>query len=445
MRRYMIILVLLLLIPSIANAQDEPPSLPFDEEISGQFAEGDGMHTYHFDASAGDIIRVFAYSTTDDPRFLDYIALNAPDGEELLRGRPRFGPEASVGWITLQADGRYIVTLVNEEPSEYVLRLDRRETPHIVVPEALSDNLWTHVDQLDYTFTGQAGDAMTLQAWSGDVDLVLDLYGPDGALIASDDDSSGNLDPYIERLTLPEDGDYRVVLRRFDAFGEGNLRLRITPYDEDILRLDTPQTVMIAPSEALQIFDLALNQGDVIALSSDNFDAIDVRVRGGGEVLFSTFEGENAVFWDQAYIPQTGDQSARLSLMVTDMDAEPIDLTITRVAENALEGGPLTVHISPKDPVRTFTFQGYVTPSAVGELTVSDINYHPSSPMRIAMHQREELFLRYEAPAMLGVSGIQTRMSYFMPEHGPVTVTLTYLGDAPTQITLENAIFSGSG
>lgn len=81
-----------------------------------------------------------------------------------------------------------------------------------------------------YAFSGQAGQHVDIHAVSqGDVgpDLVLDLSGPDGTLLFSNDDAEnpvyGFFDPRIEMFELPVDGVYIITIR--PMFGAGTFQL----------------------------------------------------------------------------------------------------------------------------------------------------------------------------------------------------------------------------
>lgn len=74
----------------------------------------------------------------------------------------------------------------------------------------------------EWTFTGQAGQRLSLEANAAAprVDPVVAVYGPDGALIAENDD----IDLSVSRnarvdIVLPASGTYRAVVRTWDGAG----------------------------------------------------------------------------------------------------------------------------------------------------------------------------------------------------------------------------------
>jgi hypothetical protein len=68
----------------------------------------------------------------------------------------------------------------------------------------------------EYYFLATAGDRVTIRVdrTSGNADMLLELYGPDQALLFTDDDSGRGLDPLISGVPLPVSGRYRVVVTR---------------------------------------------------------------------------------------------------------------------------------------------------------------------------------------------------------------------------------------
>jgi hypothetical protein len=79
-----------------------------------------------------------------------------------------------------------------------------------------------------WLYAGRAGDVLTLNATDlqrrNTVDMALTLFGPDGRELASNDDQRGldlynALDAQIPAFTLPNDGDYRIVVSPIGGSG----------------------------------------------------------------------------------------------------------------------------------------------------------------------------------------------------------------------------------
>jgi serine/threonine-protein kinase len=78
-----------------------------------------------------------------------------------------------------------------------------------------------------YTFKGIAGDTISVSA-DATFDSTLLLYLADSNLaIAQDEDSGGNNNPLINGFKLPQNADYKIVLRGYSSSMEGNFRLSL--------------------------------------------------------------------------------------------------------------------------------------------------------------------------------------------------------------------------
>lgn len=78
-----------------------------------------------------------------------------------------------------------------------------------------------------YTIQGRAGQSMTITLESSDFDTFLALVGPDGRVIAQNDDvSQGNANSALS-ITLRRTGVYRVLVNAHDRQGRGRFRLTI--------------------------------------------------------------------------------------------------------------------------------------------------------------------------------------------------------------------------
>jgi hypothetical protein len=94
--------------------------------------------------------------------------------------------------------------------------------------EAIGPQIWT--------YAGRAGEVLTINATDlqrrNTVDMALTLYAPDGRELAANDDQRGldlynALDAQIPAFTLPEDGDYRIVVSPIG--GNGTYTLGASP------------------------------------------------------------------------------------------------------------------------------------------------------------------------------------------------------------------------
>jgi hypothetical protein len=92
------------------------------------------------------------------------------------------------------------------------------------VIDATTGNPYTASVPNCYTFTGQAGQLMSFQAMSTSitsikdpVDTVMTIYGPDGHVVASNDDQFEPSDSSVFDVTLPTTGTYTVEVAAFHS------------------------------------------------------------------------------------------------------------------------------------------------------------------------------------------------------------------------------------
>ena len=81
-----------------------------------------------------------------------------------------------------------------------------------------------------YTFDGEAGQTMTIELESDDFDPVLQLKGPDGELITTNDDYGVTLNSTIV-IELPANGTYSAIATSYSGLG-GSYQIEVRPTSE---------------------------------------------------------------------------------------------------------------------------------------------------------------------------------------------------------------------
>lgn len=120
--------------------------------------------------------------------------------------------------------------LTDEIPSEDEVLIEDG-TP-LVIEGALEpgDNVLASDGSLydEHTFEGITGQSTTISLESPDFDTYLFLIGPDGDVVAENDDvSSDDLNSELT-VTLEADGVYTIVTNGFDAQSQGSYTLTMT-------------------------------------------------------------------------------------------------------------------------------------------------------------------------------------------------------------------------
>lgn len=114
-------------------------------------------------------------------------------------------------------------------------RTHAQESAALAYFTPVTGRLDANTPALDYTLEANAGQVIALLAVraSGDLDPLLQVYGPDGALVAENDDLDSLVrDAGLEALTLPDAGRYTVRVARYggaEGTTAGEFTLTLTP------------------------------------------------------------------------------------------------------------------------------------------------------------------------------------------------------------------------
>ncbi len=96
----------------------------------------------------------------------------------------------------------------------------------VITPEALLGNAIRQTgEEHRYTFSAEAGQAVTIDmqaATGGALDSYLELYGPDGALLITNDDGGAGVDSLIANYVLPQSGEYTILAAGFNRASLGS-------------------------------------------------------------------------------------------------------------------------------------------------------------------------------------------------------------------------------
>ncbi len=230
--------------PSV-DSPSEPVLINFNESIIGQITDRNFENTYTFEANAGDVVTIEVRS--DQGSDLDAnLTLIGPDGAILTANDDRdlFNGDLDpiIRNFELPSDGTYTIIVgryLGDEglsTGEYTLTLTQGD------PEAVNEFTLTYGQtvtgrlddanyQVDYRFSGQAGDVISVlaMATSGDLDTTVLITAPTGEFVAFNDDFN-DLDAAVVGVTLPQDGIYTLTVGRFmglNGTSSGSYELRL--------------------------------------------------------------------------------------------------------------------------------------------------------------------------------------------------------------------------
>jgi hypothetical protein len=136
--------------------------------------------------------------------------------------------------------------------------VDNTAPPEVAVEEGrisynqtVQGELGRGVYEIEYRFDGTEGDVITIdmKGLAPDLDTMLYLVGPTGALYAANDDNGRNTDSRIPAYTLPMTGEYIIVATNFSGSGDsGTGAFELTLSQETSGTASAPPEVTVVAS-----------------------------------------------------------------------------------------------------------------------------------------------------------------------------------------------------
>lgn len=232
----------------------------------------------------------------------------------------------------------------------------------------------------EYTFTARAGQTVNvaMRRSGGRIDPLIELRGPGGWRIATDDDSDGRSNAVLRSYTLDQAGTYTVVARSFDPAASGSFRLVVNPSrprqsagvsqasEDDILCtgvLGYGQTVegqVPFPGVGCRYTFDGIG-GDTVALHLRSLDGSPLPemqlVDPSGSIVTETAAeiSDGTLILSGLQLPATGSYTVVLA-DTSDTGTGPFELSVIRQdpCKDILSYYPLRVEISADNPVCTF-------------------------------------------------------------------------------------------
>jgi hypothetical protein len=172
-----------------------------------------------------------------DGRFDGYLELRASDGFTLYEDDNTGGnSNPQIDGFKLPKSGEYFVVLRGysaRDVGKFRLTLLKGNVPKdtaddkdsIKYGQKITDHLAAN-GQAIRKFQGTKGDVISVTV-QVDFDSYVQIQDASGTVLASDDDSGGELNPLIDLFELPATGEYRVVLRGKSSRSTGTYTLTL--------------------------------------------------------------------------------------------------------------------------------------------------------------------------------------------------------------------------
>jgi hypothetical protein len=304
-------------------------SLEYDETVVGLIADEGGENLWTFQAERGDVIEVNAHANVPD---LDLVLeIVSPSGDDIAHDDDSGGDlNPALQAVVLTEEGEHSIRVRSiRGDGLYELELFRTQTLSAEELGGEGGAMEFGQDVTDFavageedgwTFEGQAGDVAEIgaQALGSGVDLFLRLTGPDGDLIAEDDDSAGDLNPQLSNVILPSSGTHTVWVSTISGNGRYRLDLQRTG-QVDPSELGGPGGVIeygetvsdYVMSSGGDEWTFSGRAGDVvsIAMSSEELDSYLELYSAQGDLLASNDDGggERNSLIEAFSLPETGE------------------------------------------------------------------------------------------------------------------------------------------
>ncbi|MBE2271928.1 MAG: PPC domain-containing protein [Anaerolinea sp.] len=278
MRLLLALLIVLLVVPFAASARQIDPAdggviAPGDTE-EGRFSTSEPAVAYTLTVEAGQSVVVDLMS--DD--FDSYLVALDEDGNEIATDDD--GGDGLNSRLTLNTPGTY--TIVAQSLSyrssgtaaigNYVLRVDELTTRPIEYGQSVDGELTNDELTVVYNFRGTEGDVIVAQHFSEDYDSYLTLQF-EGMDLVSNDDGAGNLDSRIGPYTLPDSGEYALIVRSLGGTSTGDYEVTLDLVSLITVEYGEPATGTFETADTPLYFQFDGVSGDII----------DITVEGKGE------------------------------------------------------------------------------------------------------------------------------------------------------------------
>ncbi|MGQ9887359.1 MAG: PPC domain-containing protein [Aggregatilineales bacterium] len=312
--------------------------------------------------------------------------------------------------------------------------LAQAATP-ISIGDTVEGSLTAAQPQARYTFTGEAGQLVTITLVSNAFDAYLTLEDANGMFIAEDDDSAGERNARIGPLALPANGSFVIIASSLFGGETGAYSLTLAAPQAQTLTLGDVVESELTADELTKTFFLEAEAGDTVAITlrSDAFDAyLELRSSSGG---YSWTDDDSAGNYNSLIGPLELPESGTYIVTATSLGGTstgPFTLALDKAQITALTlDTPVQVNLAAGEPLY-LAFEG-VSGQTIG-LRVDSGN---TIDTLLILREPEGYQIGYSDdlvgvdPALLATNlpSTGTYIAIIRGQHakesGPLTVTLT--------------------
>jgi hypothetical protein len=430
---FLLIAALVLALPAAVFAQTATPSAPVETGAGTSIEVGDSVtdeltveqitQRYTFTGESGQLVTITLVSEDFDT----YLTLEDQFGTSLDTDDDSAGNlDSRIGPWEVPSNGEYTIVVSSysgNATGEYTLSLDTVELDLIEYTQVIDDELTT--DRLTglYTFSGTAGDVITIGMESDAFDSYLQLFDANDSSysLITDDDGGNGLNSMIGPYTLPFTGSYLINASSLSNSDVGAFTLRLNRIE--LSDIEYGETVEAELSESIPTLYYGFDgtTGDVIDVDVESNDAVDtvVSVKGPDnyEVGYDDDSGDN---FDPEIRSLVLNQTGRYTLVVQPYasgDFGEFNVTITQSELASLDDGPQTVRLNDKQYQGVLRFEGVAGQTV--RLSFDSSNNSSTSQPTITVTQ-EGLEIAY----ISSTSVTDVAFSIIVPNDGEVIVQI---------------------
>ncbi len=236
----------------------ESTPIGIGETVTGEIRAAGQVDRWRFEGVAGQVISI-ALDAAPGSGLDPLLELLAADGSPLATSDDEGGGRNSlINGLALPYNGPYVIVVRawgHASTGPYTLHLlegARAPTPVPAMPTPTPSPLPEALPPVSQIGTIAPGEVVsgllpagTMHLWTltvdgplqldvrlegtaGALDTLLEVIGPDGVLLARDDDGSGGVSSRLPALRLPAAGVYTLRVRAYLAAGQGAYRLSVS-------------------------------------------------------------------------------------------------------------------------------------------------------------------------------------------------------------------------
>ena len=285
--------------------------------------------------------------------------------------------------------------------------------------------------QFDYTFTGKAGEIVSIALESNDFDAYLNVYDNDGNLLTTADDTGDSLNAVLEVFILPYSGSYRVEATSYEnAYGyteglAGSFTLTVTRVVPVPIAYNAPVSASITQDAPAYYYTLEARAGDVFSVEVSGDSQVDTTLAIYDSNGFQlAFDDDGGIGYHPEIVrfvaPSDGNYLFVLTALAGSVDGA-VSMNVLRGEPNRLDA-PRTLALGGKQTNDLMIFEAEA--GQLIELTLT-VKSGKLSSFDVSATQNDVMLMSYSTA--YGMASTQV-LSFVAPETGAVLIQLNNYG-----------------